>query len=597
VSSPCVHELFEAQVARTPDAIAVIGCDASASYVELNGRANRMAHQLRSLGVGPESRVGVCLHRGIDMVVTLLAVLKAGGGYVPLDPDYPTDRLAYMLADSAAPVVITSRALAAAFSYAYRGVLVYAEDPISASTGNPSALAHPDNPAYVMYTSGSTGQPKGVVVPHAGVVNRILWGQGRFRLDATDRLLQKTPYSFDVSVPEFFWPLATGATVVMARPGGHRDPGYLVRVLNDQRITTVHFVPSMLRAFLAEPSGELPSLRRMLCSGEALTADLVSAVHDRLGCELYNLYGPTEASIEVTATRCHPDTPVTIGRAIANTRTYVLDPDLTPVPEDAAGQLCLAGVQLARGYHNQPRLTAERFVPDPHATAPGERLYLTGDLVRRMPDGSIDYLGRIDHQVKVRGNRVELGEIESALVDDPEVSAAAVTVHNGTTGEQRLVAYVAPAGAGIEVGAVRARLSRRLPDYMIPAMWVTLDELPLTASGKTNRKALPDPGSRRPELAEAYVSPRTETEERLAEIWESVLELSPIGVRDGFLDLGGQSLAATRICARVRQTFGSHLSTGDLLTAATVEQLARVVESSGEPSAPIPPPILPLGVG
>ncbi|WP_433257630.1 amino acid adenylation domain-containing protein [Streptosporangium sp. CA-135522] len=587
--SPCVHELFEAQVSKTPDALAVIDdeVDGETSYAELNLRANRLAHQLRALGVGPESCVGVCLHRGTDMLVVLLAVLKAGGAYVPLDPDYPADRLAYMVADSGAPVVITSRKLEGSVGD-YSGVLVYVEDECAGREDNPRPGAHPDNPAYVMYTSGSTGRPKGVVVAHRGVVNRIVWGQEYFGLSSGERLLQKTPYSFDVSVPELFWPLSYGATVVMARPGGHRDPAYLARVINERNISNVHFVPSMLRAFLATPFGALPTLRRLMCTGEALPGDLVAAVYERIGCDVYNLYGPTEATIEVTAAHCLPGESVTIGLPIANTRAHVLDEDFQPVEE---GQLCLAGVQLARGYHRRPGLTADLFVPDPHATEPGARLYQTGDLVRRLPDGSIDYLGRLDQQVKIRGNRVELGEIEAALADHPAVAAAAVTCQAGKAGDQRLIAYLVPAEDGadpLRIDSMREWLSRRLPEYMIPTVCVTIGEVPMSVSGKIDRKSLPDPGTARPELDQSYLAPRTSTERALSEIWQDVLEVSPVGVRDAFLDLGGQSLAATAVCARIRQALGAEVSIDAMLTAATVERLGEIVDSAATPVSSIP---------
>lgn len=588
MSGSCVHELFEAQVGKTPEAVALIDDETGAelTYAELDGRAERLAHRLRGLGVGPERCVGLCLHRGADMMVALLAVLKAGGAYVPLDPDYPADRLAYMLSDAAASVVITSRKLAGRLG-AYHGALVYAEDECPEPGHASNIQVHPDNPAYVMYTSGSTGMPKGVVVPHRGVVNRLLWGRERFVLRPGERLLQKTPYSFDVSVPELFWPLSCGATVVMARPGGHRDPAYLARVITEREIAVVHFVPSMLRAFLAEPFGALPSLRTMQCTGEVLTGDLVTIVDQRIGCEVHNLYGPTEASIEVTAEHCVPGRPVTIGTAITATRTYVLDEDFLPVNE---GQLCLAGVQVTRGYHNRPGLTAERFVPNPHE--PGGRLYLTGDLVRRLPGGSIDYLGRLDQQVKIRGNRVELGEIEAALADDPAVAAAAVLAQESKAGDQRLIAYLVPSGEGLDragIDSARARLSRRLPDYMIPAVWLTIPELPLSVSGKIDRKGLPDPGTARPDLSQDYLAPRTATEHALADIWQDVLDVTSVGVRDAFLDLGGQSLSATMICSRVRQALGAELTMDALLTAGTVERLGRIVDEAATPATRIPP--------
>jgi amino acid adenylation domain-containing protein len=582
VKGICIHELIEAQVSASPQALALVADDETGrvafTYTQLNQRANRLAHRLREAGVGPERRVGVCLHRGIDMMVTLLAILKAGGAYVPFEPDCPPERLTYMLTDSAVPVLVTDRALAPALPQ-FPGTLMFPDDVPGPEDALESAV-HPANTAYVMYTSGSTGRPKGVVVPHAGVVNRLQWGQEWFGYDGTDRVLQKTPYTFDVSVPELFGPLAAGAAVVMARAGGHRDPAYLTGVINRERITTVHFVPSMLRAFLEETTGPLPSLRRMMCSGEALTDDLATAVHQRLGCELFNLYGPTEASVEVTGLRCLPGQPVTIGHAVPGTAVYVLDEELAPVPDLAEGQLCLAGVQLARGYHGQAALTADRFVPDPLADAPGQRLYLTGDRVRRLPDGAVEYLGRLDQQVKIRGNRVELGEIEAALVEDPAVSAAAVALSSSTS-DTRLVAHLVPAGSFVDIDEVRQRLMRRLPAYMVPTTWTVLASMPLTSSGKIDRRALPDTGSRRPEQAGPYVAPRTDTEAVLVGVWEEILGVSPVGIRDNFYDLGGHSLSATSICARARRLVDVELSVGDLLTTMTVEGFAAVVAERG----------------
>ncbi|MFF1796943.1 amino acid adenylation domain-containing protein, partial [Kitasatospora sp. NPDC058263] len=403
--------LFEAQVARTPNATALRFEGAELSYRELDVRANQLAHHLRRLGVGPESVVGVCLHRGADLVVALLAVLKAGGAYLPLDPDYPADRLAFMLADSGALAVVTDPGLTPLVTGGAPHLVDITAELPGGWGHDPVFAAAPEHPAYLIYTSGSTGRPKGVLVEHRAIVNRLHWMQEAYGLDADDRVLQKTPYSFDVSVWEFFWPLITGATLVLARPGGHRDPAYLAELIGTERITTLHFVPSMLRAFLAEPLPPLPSLRRMVCSGEALPAELVTAVHERIGCELHNLYGPTEAAVDVTAIRCEPGRPVTIGRPISNTRTYIVDAALRPQPIGVPGELLLGGVQLARGYLNRAELTADRFVPDPFATEPGGRLYRTGDLARYRANGEIEYLGRLDHQVKIRGQRVELGEI------------------------------------------------------------------------------------------------------------------------------------------------------------------------------------------
>ncbi|MFD2762593.1 non-ribosomal peptide synthetase [Micromonospora eburnea] len=546
--------LFERQAARTPDAVAVVSGDDTVSYAELNTRANRLAHRLIAAGVGPETVVGVRRERGPELVVALLAVLKAGGAYLPLDPDNPADRLAYMCADAGVTIVLDDT-----------GRFTADGGPAD----NPGTAPHPDHPAYVIYTSGSTGRPKGVVVGHRAIVNRLHWMQDTYRLDPTDRVLQKTPYGFDVSVWEFFWPLITGAALVLARPGGHRDPGYLAELITTERVTTVHFVPTMLRAFLAEPHPPLPSLRRMICSGEALTADLVDAVHERIGCELHNLYGPTEAAVDVTAARCVPGTPVTIGRPIANTRAYIVDDTLRPVPIGVPGELLLGGVQLARGYLHRPELTADRFVPDPFGRRSGERLYRTGDLARYRPDGSIEYLGRLDRQVKIRGHRIELGEVEAVLGELPGLAAAAVAVHDG-----QLVGYLA-AGAGAEVDATAAAafLRDRLPEAMVPSHWVPLAALPLTPSGKLDRAALPKPDRTRSALAGAYVAPRGELERQVADALTAALGVDRIGAHDRFFDLGGDSIRAIRAIGRLRAT-GVNLSVQDIFLHQTPAELA-----------------------
>ncbi|MFL6121258.1 amino acid adenylation domain-containing protein, partial [Actinophytocola sp.] len=548
-------ELFAAQVARTPDAAALRFEGTELTYAELDRRANRLAHHLIGRGVGPESVVGVCLHRSLDLVVALLGIHKAGGAYLPLDPDHPADRLAYLRADAGVEVVVTAETFTNLTGRSYP----------------PAVEVLPEHPAYVIYTSGSTGRPKGVMVEHRGIVNRLHWMQDAYRLNHTDRVLQKTPYTFDVSVWEFFWPLATGATLVVARPGGHRDPSYLAEVIAAEEITTVHFVPSMLRAFLTEPFAELPSLRRMICSGEALTADLVTGVHQRIGCALHNLYGPTEASVDVTAVECHPGEPVTIGRPVANTRTHILDSTLRPVPIGVPGELMLAGVQLARGYVNKPALTADRFLPNPFGT--GERLYRTGDRARFRPDGTIDYLGRLDHQVKIRGQRIELGEIEAVLTEHPDVTAATVTVHNG-----QLAAYVTPV---VEPRGIEAFLRERLPDAMIPTHWTTLAQLPLTTSGKVDRKALPAPDGRR--RTTDHVAPRTELEHTIAAAVAGAVGVDAVGVHDRFFDLGGDSMRAIRVVGLLREQ-GLGMSVTDLYTHQTVAELAAVVT----PGAPEP---------
>ncbi|WP_406630958.1 amino acid adenylation domain-containing protein [Amycolatopsis sp. WGS_07] len=525
----------------------VVADGVSVSYVELDALSNQAAHWLRSRGVGLESVVGVRLERGLEMVVALVGILKAGAAYLPLDPDYPEDRLRFMVEDSGTELVIEP------------GDLTGLNEPVSPV----DVLVRPENAAYVIYTSGSTGRPKGVVVEHRGIVNRLRWMQAEYGLAPDDRVLQKTPFGFDVSVWEFFWTLSAGATLVMARPGGHRDPAYLAEVMAEG-ITTAHFVPSMLRAFLAEP---VPSLRRVLCSGEALPDELAERFHRVIGAELHNLYGPTEASVDVTADRCLPGEPVTIGRAIANTRVFVVDAELREVPVGVPGELVIAGVQLARGYLNRPSLTAEKFVPDPFARTPGERLYRTGDLARRLPDGRIEYRGRLDHQVKIHGNRIELGEVETTLLTHPDLRAAAAAVH-----DDRLIGYFVPEpGWTPDPAALRAHLARTLPEPMLPSVWVELAELPLTASGKTDRNALPAPEGER--TTQGYVAPRTPAEASVARAFAAATDVDRVGAEDSFFALGGDSLRAIRAVGLLRAE-GIEANVADLFRQPRVADFA-----------------------
>ncbi|MFE3178240.1 amino acid adenylation domain-containing protein [Amycolatopsis sp. NPDC059090] len=525
---------------------AVVADGREVSYVELDELSNQAAHWLRARGVGSESVVGVRLERGLEMVVALLGVLKAGAAYLPLDPDYPEDRLRFMIKDSGAEVVIEPGDLTA---------LDKPRQPVN-------VLVRPENAAYVIYTSGSTGKPKGVVIEHRGIVNRLRWMQDEYGLTPEDRVLQKTPFGFDVSVWEFFWTLSAGATLVMARPGGHRDPAYLAEVMAEG-ITTAHFVPSMLRAFL---SGPVPSLRRVLCSGEALPDELAERFHRLIGSELHNLYGPTEASVDVTATRCLPGETVTIGRAIANTRVFVVDAELREVPVGVPGELVIAGVQLARGYLNRQSLTAGSFVPDPFARQPGQRLYRTGDLARRLPDGRIEYRGRLDHQVKLHGNRIELGEVEATLLTHPDLRAAAASVR-----DDRLVGYFVPEpGRTPDPAELRAHLARTLPEPMLPSAWVTLEALPLTASGKIDRNALPAPEGGQ---TARYVAPRTPAEAAVARAFAAATGVDRVGVEDSFFALGGDSLRAIRAVGLLNAE-GIEASVADLFRRQRVADFA-----------------------
>ncbi len=599
----CIHQLFEAQAERTPDAVAVVFEDASLTYRQLNERANRLAHHLRRRGVGPEARVGLCLERGLEMMVALLGVLKAGGAYVPLDPGHPAERLALVLADSGVAVLLAQDALRGALP-ARAGVEVVSVDAGWAeiareSAGNPRGGAAPANLAYVIYTSGSTGTPKGVMNAHGGVVNRLWWMQAAFGLGADDVVLQKTPFSFDVSVWELFWPLQQGARLVMARPEGHRDPAYLQEVIERRGITTLHFVPSMLQPFLEAADPErCRSLRRVVCSGEALPPALVERFHERFpaAVELHNLYGPTEAAVDVSWWPCGGRGPVEvvpIGRPIHNTRLYVLDAALRPAPVGVPGELFIGGVQVARGYLDRPELTAERFVPDPFAPASGARLFRTGDRARWRADGALEYLGRLDEQVKVRGFRIEPGEIEAVLRRHPAVDDCVVAAREDVPGDRRLVAYVV---GGARADELREHLRRSLPEHMVPAAFVGLESLPLTASGKLDRRALPAPdyGS----AAERYVAPRTPAEEVLAGIWAETLRLERVGAHDSFFELGGHSLLATRVMSRVRDVFGVELPLRALFEAPTVAGLAGRVEAARHAGAGSgAPPLVPLPRG
>ena len=597
-AEPLLHGLVEAQVERTPEAPAVVFAGAVLTYRELDDRANRLARHLRALGVGPETAVGICVERSLELVVGLLGILKAGGAYVPLDPQYPRERLAFMLQDalgaSPAPVVLTQARLGGLLPEGgVRRVLLDAEwaEIAARPAARPEVRTHPDQLAYVIYTSGSTGRPKGAMNSHRAIANRLLWMQQAYALGPGDAVLQKTPASFDVSVWEFFWPLATGARLVVARPGGHQDPGYLVRTIVEEGITTIHFVPSMLRAFLEHPqAGRCASLRRVVASGEALPRDLEERFFARLVCPLHNLYGPTEAAVDVTYHPCRAERErpvVPIGRAVANTAIHVLDRALRPVPIGVPGELCIGGVQLARGYLGRPELTAERFAPDPCGGEVGGRLYRTGDLARRLPDGEVEYLGRLDHQVKLRGFRIELGEIEAALAQHPQVHAAAVVLRG-----ERLVAYVAPSSVGAALGSVptadlRGYLAERLPEHMVPTAFVALPALPLTPSGKVDRRALPafEPAAERG-TATGFLPPRTPLEQALAAIWNEVLEVPAVGAEDNFFALGGHSLLAVRVLSRVLARLGVELPLRALFEAPTVAGLAvRLREMDAGPAA------------
>jgi amino acid adenylation domain-containing protein len=576
-----MQEMFEAQVRRTPAAVALAAGDTRLTYAELNAAANRLAHRLRRLGAGPDRPVAVCAERSAEQVVAMLATWKSGGAYLPLDPSLPAGRLSFMLADSGAPILL--RGAGAPLDGGPARTLAL-DDPAwnDEPDSDPAPVAGPANASYLIYTSGSTGRPKSVVNTHGGIVNHMEWIQRTYPLRGGDVVLGKTAIGFDVSVWEYAWPLLTGARLVLARPGGHRDPGYLRDLIIDQNVTVAHFVPSMLAAFLDAPGIEAcASMRRTVCSGEELPGYVAARHAERLGGELLNLYGPAEAAVHASHWPCGGETGrVPIGTPVDNIRLYVLDSWLRPQPAGVPGQLAIAGAGLARGYHGQAALTADRFVPDPFGP-PGSRMYLTGDLVRRRAEGPLEFLGRMDHQVKIRGQRIELGEIESALREQPGVRAAAAVVREDRPGDKRIVGYVV-ADDGTAPGELRDALRRALPGYMVPAALVPLPALPVSPNGKLDRRALPAPDE---QPAGGGVPPRSPLERRLAAIWRDVLGRPGIGVRDDFFDIGGHSLDVLRLTAQVETHIGAQLSPADLFDYPTIEALARMITGGGRQSS------------
>jgi amino acid adenylation domain-containing protein len=585
----CLHQLFEAQAAQTPGAVALVYEDAELTYAELNRRANQLAHYLQKFGAGADARVGILLERSPELVVGLLGTLKAGAAYVPLDPSYPAERLAFMLADARVRVLLTVRQLAEAVPGHAADVVCLDLDAeaIGAETGEhaPPTDVVAENLAYVIYTSGSTGRPKGAMLAHRGVVNSVWWMQRAHRLNADDATLLKTPLGFDASVWELFWPLSCGARVVIARPGGQKDTGYLVETIRKHLVTTIYFVPPLLSVFLDEEGlAEASSIRQVICGGESLPVETMRRFFQRLpSAQLHHSYGPTETSIGSTEWTCTPEfarPTVHIGRPVANTQIYVLDEHLQPVPPGVAGELYIGGEGLARGYLHRPALTGAAFIPHPFGREGGERLYRTGDVARYLNDGNIEFRGRADNQVKVRGLRVELGEIETALGAHEGVRECAVVTREDAAGDKRFVAYiVARADAPPSTNELRQHLREKLPEFMLPSAFVFLEALPLMPSGKVNRHALPAPDETTDATAGSYVAPRTPVEEMLTGIWSEALGAERVGAEDNFFDLGGHSLLATRVVARMRAAFEIDFSLSRFFESPVVSKLAALVES------------------
>ncbi|MCX4243039.1 non-ribosomal peptide synthase/polyketide synthase [Paraliomyxa miuraensis] len=582
----CAHEMFAEQAQRTPDATAVLFEGTSLTYRELDRRSSQLSHYLQELGVGPEVLVGLGVDRSLETAVGILGILKAGGVCVPLDPSYPDERLAFMIADARVQILLTQQALLDRVPTCDATKVCLDADwgeIAKRPATSPTVTLEPDNAAYVIYTSGSTGTPKAACNRHISLSNLIHASQHSYRLQPQDRVLHKAPSGFDVAMWELTWPLATGATLVIARPGGHRDPEYLRQVICEHQVSVVHFVPSMLEPFLELPSvSECRSLRVVQSGGEELGAALRDRFHAALDCDLYNAYGPAETAVDAS-THCCADnsgTFVPIGRPIDGACLRVVDESLTLLPVGVAGELCISGTVLGRGYLGKPALTAERFIPDPFSLEPGARMYRTGDRVRWLEDGNLQFLGRRDHQVKVRGFRIELGEIEATISRLPGVSRCVVVVHQQAEGPKQLVAYLVANGSSVSGAELRAKLGKSLPDYMVPSAFVVLDALPLSPNGKVDRKALPAP-SERP-VTGPHLAPRNETELELAQIWAGVLglDLDRVGVLDNFFELGGDSILSIQVASRARQA-GLPLTARHLLEHQTVASQAAIAARPG----------------
>lgn len=584
----CVQQLFEEQVLRTPDVVAVIDGNKWLTYDELNRRANQLAHHLRASGVGPEVRVGICVQRSLEMVVGFLGILKAGGIYVPLDPAYPAERLSFILQDAQVPVLLTQQRLLAQLPA--QGALVLCLDSewdniAQQSEANPIPWARPENGAYIIYTSGSTGQPKGVVVLAGSLANLCHWYKRSSHMTASSVVLLMIPCGVDASIKSMVTSLIVGGQLVLA-PNGYYDAAELLHIIERRKVTVINSAPSLFYTIVdaakMDDFTSLSSLQHLLLGGDPLVLSKLRSwlKSAHCHCTVANIYGPTECtdiSAWYTIEKNNIDLleTVPIGKPVDNARLYVLDKDGNTLPIGLVGELHIAGDGLARGYLNKPELTAEKFVPDPFV--PGAKMYRTGDRVRWLADGNLEFLGRIDHQVKVRGIRIELGEIEAALNQYAGVREAAVLAREDLSGEKRLVAYVVPQpGLHLTGSMLRSYLREKLPEHMLPSIFVWMESLPLTASSKVDRKALPAPQHTRPELEETFTPPRTSIEKMLASIWAEVLGLEQVGIHDNFFSVGGDSILSMRVVNRARQA-GLELTMQQFFQYQTIAQLAEVI--------------------
>lgn len=581
-----LHQLFEQQVVSAPDNIALTFENESLTYHQLNKRANQLAHFLIVQGVTVETKVAICMNRSIEMVVSLLAIIKAGGAYVPVDPNYPEQRVAFLIKDANSPLLLTQENLINQLPVIETNMiavdLLLLGDMLDT---NPNVTINANNLAYMIYTSGSTGNPKGTMNNHAGICNRLQWMQAQYKLDSSDTVLQKTPFSFDVSVWEFFWPLMTGARLVVARPEGHKDTNYLVDLIITEKVTTLHFVPSMLSLFLThELAQSCSSLKRVICSGEALNYELQQRFFDQFTqTELHNLYGPTEAAIDVTYWQCTNDYSaniVPIGKPIANIKIHILDDNMQPVPIGVNGELHIGGIGVARGYHNRTDLTDAKFISDPFSLSPNAKLYKTGDLVRYLADGNIEYLQRIDNQIKLRGFRIELGEVEALICRCDAIKESVVLKRTNTTGDDYLVAYVTCDDNTLTESDVLTRAAKVLPAHCLPSAVILLDNMPLTPNGKTDHKQLPKHSFEQEDIY--IIPPRTPLERNLLTLWRELLNIENISINDNFFALGGHSLLAVKLMASIESQFNEKLPLSSLIQSPTIEKLAQHINKGAQ---------------
>ncbi len=584
----CLHKLFEKQADTSPNAVALEYENNTLTYKILDEQSNQLANFLIKKGIKPEIPVAISMERSLELIVGLLGILKAGGAYVPIDPAYPKERINFMLTDSGAPILLTQKHLKNE-SYDFKGLIIYFEDYLglieSESKLSPNIVVEPENMAYIIYTSGSTGVPKGAINTHKGIVNYISRLQEYYKLSQEDIALQKTPISFDVSVREIFLPLTTGARLVLAKHNSHKDSSYLIDLIVSKKITFLSFVPSQLNLFLSEKNvTECQSIRQVVCSGEALSISLQKLFFEKLNAELDNLYGPTEAAVDVTRWQCLKDqnmNSVPIGKPIPNNKIYILDDYNKIVPIGIPGEICIGGIQLARGYLNRENLTTEKFIPDPLSPEPDGRIYKTGDLGRILNDGTIEYIGRKDNQVKIRGFRIELGEIEAILESIEAVQSTLVIGKEFGTGDIRLIAYLIPAENQIlDENNIKNILAEKLPDYMIPSYFVVIDKFPLTPNGKIDRKKLPDPEISLFHRKSEFSTATNHTEYKLIELWKQILKINSISIDYNFFDLGGNSLLATRLVISIENTFNKKLSLLEIFKTPTVRQIAEKLQQT-----------------